>query len=88
MSEYQSKLTTTSDTPGQKLIDVLWAAWGGGFSTKSNFARDYADYVAVAASSGLITTHITGPTFGRFWLIAPKGLERLWLIKEDTDGSL
>jgi hypothetical protein len=57
------------------LGDVLWRAWRSGFSTKSDFARHMANEVAVAACLGLITTKISGKTFGNTWYITKKGLE-------------
>jgi hypothetical protein len=47
-------------------------------STKSDFAKAEADWIAVAASMGLITT-MTGPDrFGRKWLVTPLGLTALF----------
>ncbi len=57
--------------------DILRAAWRGGFSTKSNYARAHADLVAAAASTGLITTKLAATKFGRNWLITKTGLEIL-----------
>ena len=58
---------------------VLARAWrGGGISTKSNFAREYADQIAVAASLGLITSQVSLDVFARAWFITPKGMDLLW----------
>lgn len=59
------------------LRTVLDRAWRSGFSTKSDFARTNANEVAVAASQGLITTHLKGNTFGTTWLITREGLSVL-----------
>lgn len=70
---------TKSVATGQKRIDenlkiVLTTAWRESFTTKSDFARDFADFVAMASSQGLITTRIGGQLYGREWNITPKGL--------------
>jgi len=67
---------------GQKHISegvlaVLKGAWRSGFTTKSDFAREHADYVAMAACLGLITTRITLDVWGREWQISAKGLHML-----------
>lgn len=56
---------------------VLRKAWLGGFMTKSNFAREFANEVAIAASLGLITTKIGRESFDRTWRITRKGLDHL-----------
>jgi hypothetical protein len=62
----------------QRKRTVLEAAWRGGFTTKSDTARAYADEVAWAASSGLISTEEEPGKFGRVWRITPPGLVLLW----------
>lgn len=52
-------------------------SWRNSFSTKSDFAREYADYVAMAASLGWITTRIMTDVFGRQWCPTAKGLGAL-----------
>jgi hypothetical protein len=61
------------------LTATLSAAWRGGFSVKSNFAREHAEAIAAAACLRLITTQSVprGVTFGRTWLITAKGLSHL-----------
>ena len=54
---------------------VLEKAHKGGFKTKSNFAREVANEVAVAASIGLLTTKIKGNQYGTTWYITSQGLE-------------
>ena len=56
---------------------VLRRAWLEGFRTKSNFAREFADEVAIAASLGLITTKIGKDSFDKTWHITRKGLDHL-----------
>ena len=60
---------------------VLEKAWLSAFMTKSDFARANADGVATASSLGLITTQTDEKTFGRLWVITPKGLNTLWKQK-------
>lgn len=65
-------------TPTDKnLRAVLEKAWRGGFTTKSDFARRFANQVAVAASLGYITTQVRGFSFGSTWLITKDGLSIL-----------
>jgi hypothetical protein len=61
------------------LTATLSAAWRGGFSVKSNFAREHAEATAAAACLGLITTQSIpgGASFGQTWLITAKGLSHL-----------
>lgn len=54
---------------------VLRRAWLQGFRTKSNFAREYADEVAIAASLSLISTKIGKDKFDKTWHITRKGLD-------------
>jgi hypothetical protein len=58
-----------------KVDAVLKRAWLVGFRTKSNFAREFADEVAIAASLGLISTKIGKDKFDRAWHITRKGLD-------------
>jgi hypothetical protein len=53
---------------------ILRRAWLQGFRTKSDFARIYANEVAVAASLGLISTKIGSERFDKSWHITRKGL--------------
>lgn len=67
---------------GQKLIDsmlkqVLHNIWTYQVTTKSDFAREQADYIAMAASMGLISTRIMRDVYGRQWQITTKGLDAL-----------
>ena len=56
---------------------VLKRAWLIGFRTKSNFAREFADEVAIAASLGLISTKIGKDHFDKTWHITRKGMDYL-----------
>jgi hypothetical protein len=86
-----SKLEAT----GQKRIDnclreVLQTVWTCQVTTKSDFARENADYIAMAASMGLITTRIMTAVFGRQWQVTAKGLHALeehYGIKTAEDHS-
>jgi hypothetical protein len=59
--------------PGNS-FDVLHRAWRKPFSTKSDFARLFADEVAVLASEGMITTKIATGIYQREWIITPLGI--------------
>jgi hypothetical protein len=61
------------------LLDAVAGAYLGGFSTRSDYARNNAEIVAQAACEGLITTKnvLTG-LHGRHWLVTPKGLLKLF----------
>ena len=95
-SNAPSQPNTRSVATGPKRIDenlktVLIEAWRNSFTTKSDFSRDFADFVAMAASQGLITTKIGGQLYGREWNITPKGLLALDKeygvnISEEDDG--
>lgn len=60
-----------------KVIVVLKRAWLVGFRTKSNFAREFADEIAIAASLGLISTKIGKDQFDKTWHITRKGMDYL-----------
>ncbi|NRA51430.1 MAG: hypothetical protein HRU12_20070 [Phaeodactylibacter sp.] len=53
-------------------------AWNGGFTTKSDTARNYADEIAAASAFGYITTQQSADEFGRSWLITPLGCRNLF----------
>lgn len=61
----------------ERVNKVLRKAWLGGFMTKSNFAREFANEIAIAASLGLITTKVGKDQFDRTWRITRKGLDHL-----------
>lgn len=62
---------------------MLFLAWSGGFTTKSDYARFNADQVAIAASEGWITTMLPGGGFGRSWYITLTGLAHLLDVVND-----
>jgi len=75
----------------RKLCDVIIEAYRRGFTVQSDFARTHADYVAMAASLGLLSTRLYGNVFSREWRPTVKGLAfvnqalDLDLEKEDLD---
>lgn len=62
------------------ITEVLERSWTRPFKTKSNFARQNADIVAMAASDGFITTRIAAGFHGREWLITPLGLSHFYAL--------
>jgi hypothetical protein len=69
------------EATGPKLIDLLYRAWSEPFTTKSDFAREYADLIGMAASDGLITTRQATGLYGNKWLITAPGLKTLDLLE-------
>lgn len=73
----------------KRMADVVLTAYRRGFTVKSDYAREQADYIGMAASMGLISTKLYGNVFSREWRPTVRGLE--WLednfdiILEDTD---
>lgn len=98
-SESQSKqsiqseelgLTLTEEDVDQRTIEalivmfeVLSEAWIRPFTTKSKFARDKANMVAVAATENLITTRLNDEIWGNRWLITDDGLSFMKEIEDD-----
>lgn len=78
---------------GPKLIDgmlfeTLKTIWRYNVTTKSEFAREHADYVAMAASMGFVSTRITEDVYGRQWQITSRGLMALednFGLRDDED---
>ena len=66
------------------LYIVLDRAWRNPFTVKSDFARDGALHVAIAASEGFITTKVDTDSWGRKWCITEIGME----VKGDIDDVL
>jgi hypothetical protein len=63
---------------GVKLTEVLNRAYQTPFTTRSDFARTNAEWVAVCACEGFISTCTVGTEeFGRMWHITVMGLMRL-----------
>lgn len=63
------------------MIELLTRAHEAPFKTKSNFARDNADLVAMAASDGFITNKMATGLYVRRWHITPLGLSYLYTLK-------
>lgn len=73
--KWTPKLTGGKDSIEKNICRVLTEAWQKGFTTKSDFAREFADYTAIAACMGWITTRIFPPdVWGSTWQISSKGL--------------
>ena len=69
---------TTLEAHGLKLIEVLNRAYLNPFTTRSEFARTNAEWIAVCACEGLISTRTVGTEkFGRQWHITVMGLMKL-----------
>ena len=73
------------------LARVIVEAHRCGFSVKSNYARENADYVAMASSMCLISTHIFGNVYGRIWRPTVDGLSFLQafdveLLRDDLNA--
>lgn len=60
---------------------VLERAHRAPFKTKSDFARQFADGIAVAASDGFISTRLAAGLYAREWFITPLGLSHLYALK-------
>lgn len=67
------------------LKGVLLKAWDQPFTTQSDFARANAQYVAIAASEGLITVAIGRNCYSPHWHVTKKGLEYLEQRSAATD---
>lgn len=69
---------------GKKRTDmagILDRAHRNPFMTKSNFARENADLIAMAACDGFITTKIATGLYSRRWMITPLGLSHLYTLR-------
>jgi len=60
------------------LHTVLRKAWDEGFTTRSDFARNHADHIAIASFLGLISTLCPGGTWGRKWRLTATGYKVLF----------
>lgn len=65
----------------ESLVVILDEAWQGGFTSRSSFARENAEVIAMATERDLITTRIGPNTYGNIHLITPPGLTTLWALK-------
>jgi hypothetical protein len=60
-----------------ELLDHTYLA--GGYTTRSDFARDNAELIARASFEGLLTTWMPSENeYGNVWRVTPFGLEYLW----------
>ena len=75
-----TKLATT----GKTLTNVLAKAWHAPFKTKSDFAREHADLIGMAASDGFITTRIATGLYGRSWQITAAGIQHLHTLRGES----
>lgn len=74
-------MSTRSAETGATLTEVIEKAWKAPFKTKSDYARNNADVIAMAASDGFLTTRLAAGLYGRTWQITPAGLRHLWSLK-------
>jgi hypothetical protein len=63
-----------------RMVDVLDRAWKKPFKTKSDFARENADLIAMAASDGLLTIKLATGLYQRQWNVTPRGLSYLYTM--------
>jgi len=68
-----------SEITGPRLTEVLQHTLVSPFTTRSDFAREHAEWVAVCCCEGLITTRVpvSGKEYGRIYYITPMGILRL-----------
>lgn len=52
----------------------------GGFTTRSDYARENAEAVAAAGIQGLITTEVPGRGFGSAWRASALGLDMMFAV--------
>lgn len=83
MATARSDATGLSATDVQTLLPVLRRAWENPFTTRSDFARENTEVVAMAACLGLITVkhHNTLNEWGNNWRITARGLQLLETIE-------
>lgn len=73
------------------MCNTIIEAYRRGFTVQSDYARQHADYVAMAASLGLLSTRLYGNIYSREWRPTVKGLSfvnqalNLDLEAEDLD---
>jgi hypothetical protein len=58
---------------------IYYAYSMGGFSTRSNYARENAEAVAASAVQGFITTEVPREGYGTVWRPTPRGLEAIFI---------
>lgn len=74
----------------RRLLGLLQRVWTYAITTKSDYAREYADEIAQASSAGFLTTQVApgyvsdegeilmAVAYGRLWKITPTGLQFLY----------
>lgn len=67
-------MNETLTTTDRMLCEVIAEGYRKGFTVQSDYARNNADYVAMAASLGLLTTKLFGNVYSREWRPTIKGL--------------
>jgi hypothetical protein len=70
------------NTTDKGLLQVVLEAHRYGFTVKSDFARKHAEYIAMAATLGLISTRLFGDVYSSEWRPTPRGLA---LLNERAD---
>jgi hypothetical protein len=62
------------------LLCLLQRVWTYSITTKSDYARHYADEIAEASSRGFLTTLVVPgrPIHGRLWKMTPAGVDYLF----------
>lgn len=59
----------------RKLWDILRVSWEQGLAVQSNYAREHASEVALAASMGFISTvSLDGRKYQRVWNVTHEGV--------------
>jgi hypothetical protein len=66
----------------ERLNALLQRAWRNPIRVKSDYARDNADVIGMAASLQLITTKVGQAKFASAWHITIKG--QSWLAEQDN----
>lgn len=59
-------------------------AWKNPFTTKSDYARIWADMVGMAVSDGFITTRLATGLYDNRWKITARGLRYMETLGYDT----
>ena len=85
MSEFLGQLPTDTeeDREGALAYEVLARSHFEGFTTKSDYARDHADVVAMLACVGFISTQIKTHQWSNLWKVTAEGLAFLQYSLED-----
>jgi len=67
----------------KRLSEILTYVWRNTVTVKSSYARDHAEYFAMAASMALITTRVGPNVYAGAWQITGKGLRHINETEED-----